>query len=777
VTFRFVVPRKYLYLALALCATPHFLEAEIKHLLTPEACTEIRYLAQDHLTDRLPLQLSPDGNTAAYILQVPDIASNDNKDELFVTLLTPHRAEPAKLLLINELIAAIQWFPDNRHLAVLMRQKGRMVLVEIDSVTRRQDLIWKADSDITDYSMDATADMIAVAVKLEEHDPSPSRKPRNSPQGYRLDIASTTHSEQARRQVYVLHLAHHRRWEIGQLLRFVSPLSGKTFDSIYYNHDLHINLSPDGHYLLADNVEAFSDVTPQSSWSQSRLVEYMKTAGSVGLLVSYLYDLHTNRTTMPLTSPLVRTGVWAPDSRSYVKVALAPAASSWEASDLASGAPNAHITHMFNVDVLTGKVSEILERAEDSPVAWTKTGDIIVRNSAGTLLTLRRTSDNWRQIATIPLPLSDGARYSPLASDGRRVLMEYENASTAPQLLAFDLPAGHTWTVAKLNPQVDSLTLPKTRVMTWTTSTGFTAKGLLLLPPDYDPQRRYPLVIEDGSVLYSDEFVCDSGTAHVPSFVRGILADAGIVYLMRYWPGINNWETNYYPKGYPGGVVEAAFKQDLVESAVRLLDQHQIIDPTKVGLIGFSRGGWYVEYTLTHSRIVFQAATATDNVLYSMGEYWFWNNEAMARSEEDVYGGPPYGKSLKNWLDYSISFNLDKIRTPLLMEVMGYGKKYEDADQPPDNLAVHNEIFVGLSRLNKAVEYYYYPDEQHQPDHPQARIASLRRNVDWYRFWLQGYERAGPEDPDQYRRWEHLRELRDGDLKDRQFGANSTGQN
>ncbi len=74
-----------------------------------------------------------------------------------------------------------------------------------------------------------------------------------------------------------------------------------------------------------------------------------------------------------------------------------------------------------------------------------------------------------------------------------------------------------------------------------------------------------------------------------------------------------------------------------------------------------------------------------------------------------MYGGPPSVKTLKNWLDNSISFNLDKVSAPLLMEVMGYGKKYENPDAPPDNVAVHNEIFVGLTQLHKPVEYDYYP--------------------------------------------------------------------
>ncbi|MEI9978380.1 MAG: hypothetical protein WDN23_05165 [Edaphobacter sp.] len=43
--------------------------------------------------------------------------------------------------------------------------------------------------------------------------------------------------------------------------------------------------------------------------------------------------------------------------------------------------------------------------------------------------------------------------------------------------------------------------------------------------------------------------------------------------------------------------------------------------------------------------------------------------------------------------------------------------------------------------LQKPVELYFYPNEVHQLDHPKARVASLQRNVDWFRFWLQGYVR------------------------------------
>ena len=125
-----------------------------------------------------------------------------------------------------------------------------------------------------------------------------------------------------------------------------------------------------------------------------------------------------------------------------------------------------------------------------------------------------------------------------------------------------------------------------------------------------------------------------------------------------------------------------------------------------------------------------------------------------------MYGGPPYGETLANWLKYSISFTLGSIHTPMLLEVMGYGVPYSERALPI-GLAEHYELFTGLNRLKRPVELYYYPREGHQPDDPRARLASLQRNFDWYCFWLQGKFHERPEDPDRSLRWHHLRDLQD----------------
>jgi dipeptidyl aminopeptidase/acylaminoacyl peptidase len=744
----------------ALVALPLAFQAETKQPLTPEACTQTRYLASDDFTTRSQLEISPDGRKVAFVLQVPRIASNDNNEELFVSA-ADGRSSPIQIpVLQSQLIAVPHWFPDNKSLAVLTRRKGKVILDRVNSVSRTEETLWEGDGDITDYSMDVTGETIAVAVRDKDRAPLSHEPVRDDWKGYRLDSESMPkdHFDQPRRTVYILRMAEvHRR--TAQRVEFTSPLSGKLIKEIYDYHSLHISLSPNGRYLLIDNIEDFSKFLLPAAWVQSPIVQSMRKSGEQGPVISYLYDLHTGKAVIPLDSPYVMDGLWGPDSKSYIKVAAAPAGSKWEALDFPAGTEaTIHMWHMFHVNVVTGEVREVLEHAENPPIAWKKNGEIVVRDSTGELVTLKEEAGKWRRLATEQIPFQDSAPYSQITSDGERAVMEYENASTAPELVAFDLSSSHSWILDKFNPQVDDLILPQTKIITWTTSSGYSAKGMLLLPPNYDPSHRYPLVIENGSILYDGSFVCDSGAAHVSSFARGILADAGIAYLMRFWPGNNTtWKNNYYPKGYPGDIAEAAFQQDLVESAVDMLAQHQIIDPAKVGLIGFSRGGWYVEYALTHSKIRFRAATVTDNVQYSFVEFFAWHNRGVRSGLEAMYGGPPYGKSLQNWLDYSISFNLDKINTPLLMEVNGYGEKDNLPNRPPDNLAVKEELFVGLNELNKPVELYYYPNEQHQVDHPVARIASLQRNVDWFRFWLEDYRRPSPEDPGQYARWELMR--------------------
>jgi hypothetical protein len=261
-------------------------------------------------------------------------------------------------------------------------------------------------------------------------------------------------------------------------------------------------------------------------------------------------------------------------------------------------------------------------------------------------------------------------------------------------------------------------------------------------------------------------FVCDSGENHEASFAPQPIASAGILYLMRVvgedWKFQDDLDDRT-KRAYPGGIGEAVQQMDIWDDAVSLLDEQGLVDASKVGIIGYSRTGWQVEFDLVHARTRYAAATAADNVQFSLSDYFLY--PWLAPAIEQMYGGPPMGDSLANWRRYSISFNLDKVHTPLLMEAMGYGVHDDVESATPLNLAIRYEIYNGLRRLEKPVELYYYPNEQHTPEAPKARLASLQRNIDWYRFWLLRREDLDPSKVAQYERWRVLRKLTVLDLE------------
>ena len=71
------------------------------------------------------------------------------------------------------------------------------------------------------------------------------------------------------------------------------------------------------------------------------------------------------------------------------------------------------------------------------------------------------------------------------------------------------------------------------------------------------------------------------------------------------------------------------------------------------------------------------------------------------------------------------------------------------------------EIYSSLKMLNKPVDLIYFPASWHIHQRPWARLESQQGDVDWFRFWLQGYEDDNPTKKLQYERWEILRSDRD----------------
>src|SRR5437879_11222773 len=64
-----------------------------------------------------------------------------------------------------------------------------------------------------------------------------------------------------------------------------------------------------------------------------------------------------------------------------------------------------------------------------------------------------------------------------------------------------------------------------------------------------------------------------------------------------------------------------------------------------------------------------------------------------------------------------------------------------------------------LYSLRKPVDMILLNTGEHGITNPAERMVSQGTNVDWFRFWLQGYEDPDPAKAEQYKRWRGLRKM------------------
>ena len=187
-----------------------------------------------------------------------------------------------------------------------------------------------------------------------------------------------------------------------------------------------------------------------------------------------------------------------------------------------------------------------------------------------------------------------------------------------------------------------------------------------------------------------------------------------------------------------------------------------IVDPKHVGVIGFSYTCFLVLYALTHQSDLFAAASITDGNNKSYLQYLFdvdigGRGNQFLEPLEETYGSRPYGRGLVDWAHNAPGFNLDKVKTPLLISSLERG-----------SLLGQWEIYAGLRAWQKPVEMMWVPSQRVIPHvlvKPQDRYLSQQSAVDWFRFWLQGYEYPDPVKADQYIRWRDLRKLQEENEK------------
>lgn len=73
--------------------------------------------------------------------------------------------------------------------------------------------------------------------------------------------------------------------------------------------------------------------------------------------------------------------------------------------------------------------------------------------------------------------------------------------------------------------------------------------------------------------------------------------------------------------------------------------------------------------------------------------------------------------------------------------------------------------YAGLYCLKKTGRLILLNTTEHGITNPAERMVSQGTNVDWFRFWLQGYEDRDPAKAEQYKRWREKKLQAENDAK------------
>jgi dipeptidyl aminopeptidase/acylaminoacyl peptidase len=360
----------------------------------------------------------------------------------------------------------------------------------------------------------------------------------------------------------------------------------------------------------------------------------------------------------------------------------------------------------------------------------------------------RLPSGQWQSAAAPQAPRANAAQWA---------LRVEQALNTPPDIVAVG-PAGQTVKLTHLNPQYAAKTWGEVRTLSWKDTAGRQWDGGLIVPNNFDPRIRYPLVIQTYGFA-PDRFYLD-GSNLVDSFKgafpgRAFVREGFLVLALPYLPTT--------PDPYAAGRFAERIPRfrDSISSAIEALVEQGLVDRDRIGVIGYSATARYTEDLVTFSDAPIRAATLADgfsNSVISIPSF-YGQGPTVPHQIFSELGAKPYGDSSGQWMSRSPTYNLQCVTAAVRIE-----SYISSADGFWGTYAL-------LRYHLKPAEMILIPKGQHHLSRPSERMISLQGNVDWYRFWLKDEERKEVVIPgetpssleDQYKRWRYMAELKNAD--------------
>lgn len=319
---------------------------------------------------------------------------------------------------------------------------------------------------------------------------------------------------------------------------------------------------------------------------------------------------------------------------------------------------------------------------------------------------------------------------APCALTGARAFCVSATPNHPPQIVAVGLDNGKRTTVAEPNAARALAGVTPTR-LAWRDDEGHNFEGVFFSAA-VAPGQKPPLFLS----YYTCQGFVLGGEGNEWPFRA--LADAGISVLCINKTGVKVEKQD--------SVANYHVALSGIRAIVDQLARDGRIDRSRIGMGGLSFGSEVAMWVATESDLLSALSVSTPQ----LEPTYYWVHGVAGRDNHGpmrtAWGLGAPDETPDRWKRVSPALKADKITAATLMQLV------------EQEYLIGPELVTRLSNSKTPFEAYVFPQEPHIKVQPRHKLVVYQRNLDWFRFWLQGVEDPDPRKAEQYQRWRAMRD-------------------
>jgi len=305
-----------------------------------------------------------------------------------------------------------------------------------------------------------------------------------------------------------------------------------------------------------------------------------------------------------------------------------------------------------------------------------------------------------------------------MSRNGLMLGFTMQSSDKAPEAFVSSVSNFAPVQISRANADLPNLPVGKTDVLTWKSSDGLDIEGLLTYPVAFKAGTRVPLllVIHGGPAgVFTQSYLAGRGVYPIAAFTaRGFAVlrvnprgSSGYGQKFRY-ANIKDWGGGDY--------------KDLLTGVDRVV-QMGVADPERLGVMGWSYGGFMTSWTITQTQR-FKAASVGAAVTNLMS---FIGTADIPSFIPDYFGAQPW-ENLEIYRAHSAMFNAKGVKTPTLIQ-------HGEADERVP-ISQGYEFYNALKVQNVPVRMIVLPRMPHGPNEPKMVLKAKQTNLEWFEKYL-----------------------------------------